>query len=525
MKAQDFNFEDFSGGMNSALSPQDIADNQVVEALNMVLGERKNLKPRAGTSIINSSTAFSGNHIVSLHTYARADSTELLFAIEDSTNAVRLWNGVQTWSTLTGPTIGGGVWDWAQMGDFIIGVTSNPGANANPILISGTFPTTYSALGGGAPKGATIAAVNGRVFIASATNRNQVYVSVLGDPQEYVLDAGLPAGSGVWEIGYNDGGFITGLYPFRIGDRQIMVVFKRYKTYAIVFGSPPTDQTQWEVIRIFDNVGCIDHNSIQQVMGDLFFLSDDGLLSFNSLLQTSGDISKSRLSDDIPALSNLDPVTTGPFPSAVLVSSSQYIISVVDPASGVSYPTVTYVMDYSGLGRGEKPAWFKWDGNAVGTAMTTVTISGKPNAIFAKPSAAGNRFIYKYAPTSTVISDDGVGFTKRVITKSYSLGSTLTRKKFHRVGIGGKALTTTNTVDFDYWLNGNSASVGSLDFSFTGLNQHFELEKAIFSPTPGNRGKSITFRIQNSSAVQSFMLKNIKLSASPIGRHNVDNVG
>lgn len=147
--------------------------------------------------------------------------------------------------------------------------------------------TTETLINGtGAPTAPKFAAeFKGRLALAPASTPSTVILSAPN--QDTVFDPSL----GAFEI--NVGDVITGLYRFR----DILYVFCKNSIHRIE-GNTSSDLVR---VSVTQTVGCIDHDTIQEVGGDLIFLANDGLRSIAGT-DKLGDVELALYSDNIQPL-------------------------------------------------------------------------------------------------------------------------------------------------------------------------------------------------------------------------------
>ena len=151
---------------------------------------------------------------------------------------------------------------------------------------------------------------NHSVVGGTAENPNVVYYSHLHEIDNF-------GGAGAGSIRLADK--ITGLKSFR-GD---CIVFCRNSIYRLV--NIEANDTTTAVIPITKNVGCLDGHSIQEIGGDLVFLSPDGIRTLAGTARI-GDVELTSVSRNIQSIisditNNINNFT---ITSLVLRSKSQY---------------------------------------------------------------------------------------------------------------------------------------------------------------------------------------------------------
>lgn len=151
-----------------------------------------------------------------------------------------------------------------------------------------------------------------------------VYASSLGKPGSIaVSDRFNPlgfTGAGSWEAQVVDE--IVGIHSFR----DYLYIFCRSSIYRVVNLESAKDIA---IRPVTTKVGCIDGRSIQEIGGDILFLSDDGL-RYLGATERIDDVAINLVSDLVrPLISKVSP-TLGPISSIVIPSKSQYRIFFTD---------------------------------------------------------------------------------------------------------------------------------------------------------------------------------------------------
>jgi hypothetical protein len=248
--------------------------------------------------------------------------------------------------------------------------------------------------------------------------------SKVGDGSDWT-DTGQRAGSATWNVGGGSSGDpVTGLSVFQ----KQMVVFKADRIYLMQTGTPNVDLMQHNLQEWTRGTGCVAHNTIRTVRGDLLFLSRNGVVSLQSAA-TEGNLEESLLSLPIVAFEGITLSAADRAYAVVNQTESQYIIAF--PTEGLAKNNVAYVLDFTNP---EAQAWTRWDGHTVGSCYFelknefSVLIGGRSDLDGYKELYAGvfvlddvNRY-----------HDDGYTFTSRIVTKSFTQGDEILKKRYHR---------------------------------------------------------------------------------------------
>lgn len=159
-----------------------------------------------------------------------------------------------------------------------------------------------------APKIVTIHE-NHTVVAGTSQNPDTIYYSKTNDPDDFV-------GTGSGFIKLSDQ--VIGLKSFR-GD---LIVFCRNSIHKFInINDPATKQ----IVPITKNVGCLDQFSIQEIGGDLVFLSPDGIRTLAGTARI-GDVELTSVSRNIQRIVSdiARNINTFTISSVVLRSKSQY---------------------------------------------------------------------------------------------------------------------------------------------------------------------------------------------------------
>jgi len=298
--------------------------------------------PDGGYRRINGFTAFGGasaarpnsaNTVLGIKTYADGvivcSGTDIFFSNDGATwlqiNRASVHSSGDNYSTFTGRSI------LARTGQLQCSISIFEGSKSSygEVLIcdgankpyyfymTGTgdlntrtfFSSEVTVNSTEAPKVGTIHS-NHSVVGGTAENPNVVYYSHLHE-----IDNFSGAGSGSVRLADR----ITGLKSFR-GD---CIIFCRNSIYRLV--NIEANDSTTAVIPITKNVGCLDGQSIQEIGGDLVFLSPDGIRTLAGTARI-GDVELTSVSRNIQSIiSNItNDINNLTITSVVLRSKSQY---------------------------------------------------------------------------------------------------------------------------------------------------------------------------------------------------------
>jgi len=177
----------------------------------------------------------------------------------------------------------------------------------------------------------TVDGTNGVKYIANhdhhliaagvQNNLNTVYYSVYNDPDNFT-------GTGAGSVVISDQ--IQGIRGFRTD----LIVFAKNSIHKLI---NINDSASIRIDPITENVGCLSGYSIQEIGGDLLFLSPDGIRTIAGTARI-GDVELSSVSRQIQQIiGNIaDSINTFTIDSCVLRSKSQYRLFYTDSSASSS---------------------------------------------------------------------------------------------------------------------------------------------------------------------------------------------
>jgi hypothetical protein len=526
---------DWRLGINTATPPTEIANNELQDLLNFEFDTSGNLSTRRGVTELLSTT-FAGR-ITSLH-YFTTESGEVgvLFTTGTTLRIVETnGTGLTTLSgalTLPSDTF----WQWVTFNGIAIGVNKATSGD-NPIKVTAAAAAT--ALPGSPPKGKYIEVWNNRVWIASAAEPNQIWGSVLGNPESWTVTAGLATSAITLDIDPDDGDLITGLFA----TRDALYVFKRKRIYKLVAAAlPNTDPANLRVEIVTQNIGCCSPYSIRQVVDDVLFLSDQGVASLK-LVETAENFRTAFYSRNIAEIGAF-PKTTEEIPAFLFDTAAQYWLSIPTAVSPTATPNV-YAMDYLKLNEGFV-RWTRFDGLVAGTAYTAFPASTGKVYLIGAINAAGTYQIYKYLPreTTALFSDNGAAYTKAMAMKSFNGDVQLINKFWHEWALGLNLLSATAQLQVTYYFDQNLLRGDSYSFGLAGtvtgalwaaglwgaglwgttFSGAFDIVRDLKSNDFGRESQDITFNVFNSQNGEGFTLQDFQLWFAPLNERRVTDV-
>jgi hypothetical protein len=230
----------------------------------------------------------------------------------------------------------------------------DPSDDFNLGLAAATIETRDALVGENAPFDPTLIAQDQQWPHAKYISffRGRLWVAGLpGLPFQVKWSAASPAHK-VWpslnfeNLMENDNSPITGLHP--LGEH--MCVFKQDSIWMMVYnGLNAFGQPTFLPRQVVAGVGCVANSSIQEIRGNLIFLSEDGIYAFDG----TPDIKK--LSDPLQeTIKDIDPARRPFSSSAHWRKNSLYLLSVSTDGDGTTNDT-TIVYDY------KNGTWWLWD--------------------------------------------------------------------------------------------------------------------------------------------------------------------
>jgi len=277
---------------------------------NAVFDSNNRIAVRQGWTKITSTPAAAVD-FVKLHELVKRDGTVQLFATS-ATAIYRSTDSGSTWTAVTGTaSFTDGNWQFVNFNDKVIGVQSGK----TPIVYTtaaGSFAPIVAA-SGTAPTGSSVVAHSGRLWITDSTGAAVSYCGLLDETDWGSADAGSFDFTSVWKDNdrvvaqaWHNGAWII------FGTRNILF-------YTDGAGSKRgLDPTNAYVADTLGGVGCVTPETVVNVKGDLWFLSNEGLQSIGRLInERSNPINNltknvlSKLQAEIAAMVDVNAIRAG----------------------------------------------------------------------------------------------------------------------------------------------------------------------------------------------------------------------
>ncbi len=539
----------FSGGINTSVPPELLADDELVDSLNLEFNEDDHLTSRSGVNEWGDVTY--PNRITSLHSYSNDDGDQWIL----STSGKRLYasnnSGVTTDITDTLDLPNNTFWQWINFAGLAIGSNGSKTGD-NPIKVYGPTPTV-GVLGGSPPPLKFIVLWNERVWGVDANNPNTVVSSKLGDPEDW-SDTGADGVVQI-DVGKNDGDSITGLFVF---DRKLFV-FKRRKIYYIgaLEGENSYDASKLFAAEYTTGIGCVSGYSIKGIINDVLFLSEYGIAS---LVQAPlGQLKSILISRKVKELETYR--KTSPEISAyVCEKANQYWLMMPSTASPRGIYE-TYLLDFARIQEG-KIRWLRFDGKIAGTWSVNLLVNGENLTIV----ASQDKKLYSYRPQvydytglwdvasfdvsmfDTIVLnkflDVASAYSKSFQTKAFNFGLPLVRKKYHRFGFNATLLSNDLKLKVRYFFDKLLSYGGEYNFDIEVLTAAGIWDVSLFDTSKwddevkrdfivyrqykrndrGRKAISCTFRVSN-DLNHGFTFRDLSLEIIPLNRRQTNDIG
>lgn len=505
---QNFTQQNWSGGLNTFVPSDRIADNEAVDILNMEFDQDNNLVPRSGVAKFNFPGDTFATRITSIHYYENdAGNIYILY-----TSANKIFSSLNSGGALTDRT---GIfsfpidtiWHWKNFTGLAIGVNGANTASGftNPVKVSGSIPTVV-ALGGTPPKCKFIEIWNNRVWVVDADNPSTLRASSLNNAEDWTTVGA--AGTVTIDISKNDGDKITGIIAFR----ERLFVFKRTKIFVISADRVPiTDPNNLRVDIYSPDIGCFSQNTIRVVLNDVLFLSEQGIASLVAS-EIVGSFNASIISQKVKEISNYFRNSDG-IHAFVVDNADQYWLQIPQPANAKNI-NEAFVFDYRQIQQGIV-RFVRMDNKVAGSAMASFYINGAKQYLIGSNSGESVFRAYRYIPKDrTLLNDDGLGFTRQLITKAFNLNLPFIRKLFSYFYLNAINITDNVVLTLSYTFDDNSLKTENLPISFSSLPNGAIWDVSLWDAGTWGGDNVINHRIKRRFRNSSFGRKAVKVQFS-----------
>lgn len=297
---------------------------------------------------------------------------------------------------------------------------------------NGTVETIINGTGApSAPKYSTLHL--SRLVLAPGSNPSSV---VLSAPS---ADTDFTAASGAIEL--NTGDVVTGLYTFR----GTLYIFCRNSIKKVEGDS----SANFVIKEVTNSIGGISHDTIQEVAGDLLFLSTDGVRPI-SATERLGDIELASLSNAIQKTLSDDIIgsfTEEFFSSCVVRLKSQYRLF-INNTNTTEEDNANFIARFSRGASGQNIEWATFVGLRPYCADSEFTTDNNELSVFGHPTSG---YVYQM--------ESGNDFDGTAIEWAYGTpyltfdGDVRIRKVVHKVDVFAEFegdVTMNIHVNFDY---------------------------------------------------------------------------
>jgi len=247
------------------------------------------------------------------------------------------------------------------------------------------------------------------------------------------LDTNFDAGDGAGSIRIGDS--ITGLSVFR----EQLIIFTEKSIFKIV----GTSLSNFALSPITLDIGCIDGDTIQEIGGDIMFLTEDGLRLL-SATDRIGDFGLGVVSKTIQNVMTKFIASASIFSSVVLRSKSQYRVFAFNPNIIGSASKGIIGTQFSPQG-GEDMAWAEIRGMEVFAASSKV-VDAKEIIVF----SSNTGFLFKMEDGN---SFDGSNIAAEYLSPFMPINDPRTRKAIYKVYLYTDPVGSVNfdfNLKFDY---------------------------------------------------------------------------
>ena len=260
-------------GLNTEAASSLLGPEWATELTNAVIDDSNRLAARKGW--VDQTTTPNADPFVSGFEYRKHNGSSEIICATDNATIVRSTDEGVSFSDVTGTaTFTSGKWEWLNYADTVIGLQSGKA----PIVYTGT---TFSHLTDvNVPTGKAGTAFAGRLWIADSDGITLKWSALLDETDWTSADSGSIDFKNVWPG--------TDTIQAVASHNGALVVFGARNIIFITDGAGSElgiDPTQAYIADIISGTGCVAQESVQAVDGDLWFLSDSGLMSLGRLIQ------------------------------------------------------------------------------------------------------------------------------------------------------------------------------------------------------------------------------------------------
>lgn len=526
----------FGGGINNAQPATEIEDDECAEIVNFEFDLSDDLKARNGFIRYNDSPDFT-SRITSIFNFITAAGVSNIIVTSGSEiykDTAGVFSSIKGAVALPSNTY----WQWAAFTNLAIGVNQQVGG-AEKGIVKWTGAGNIAALTltgiDGTPDGAhSITVFNSRLWVVFSNKPNRLYYSSLGNAEDWSTSGGFI------DIDFDDGDKIIGIKE----NRGRLFIFKRRKTYALVTGIGGVVNTTisgWSVELFSNNVGCVSRYTIQTVLDDLLFLTDEGIASLKAVTEF-GDFKTEILSRKIVQLSHLN-LNIDTFSSAVDASRSLYILSAPKLSTGTINNRL-YVLDYKKI-RASTPAtfgtvlgnvrWSFFESSVINPSVIAIVLKEGKKTLFLGGDTP--LFYIMYWDHEKVYSDDGQAVLRTFRSKAFPFNNGMERIEVNKIAVklGFSQADLSATLEIRF--NENDSLRDSFPVSLLNMVEESLWDVAIwdvdsFSTSLVNtqiierklevfrRGISAQIKFSNQQAEQDLIIKDLAFNVGKLTSEN-----
>lgn len=215
--------------------------------------------------------------LVQLHEYVRISGVREIHATDDSNAMVRSTDDGATWTTVTNTaTVTDPNMQIVNFNEVMMGFQNDD----TPILYNNATNNWSDSAATGVPTGNIALSAFGRIWAVDTDKVTIKYCALLNEADWNGVDTGSIDMTNVWPSTDT----ITALAAFNsrlivFGSRNIVIWEDGANTALGV------DPTKLYVVDTIPGIGCIARDTVQNVAGDIWFLSDAGLHSLSRVIQ------------------------------------------------------------------------------------------------------------------------------------------------------------------------------------------------------------------------------------------------
>ena len=250
-------------GINNRMSPYQIPDDTLVNAIDVSLDQLGNLIKRRGYARFNEDV-IDTNAIKGLFRHYETTGVGTSKKEMVATSGTAFYKGDDALKTWTSVSIGGAALldvrrQFVTFTDLLIFT------NSTNAVKKYSLAGTDADLSGSPPTSKYLEVHYERVWLAgNATNPSQLRFSDIANAESW------PAANGI-QVGENDGDQITGIRRAGSG----LIIWKNHSIWLLLGNAV----NNFQLVRISENIGCIAPHSISEVSGRFYFLAHDGIYS------------------------------------------------------------------------------------------------------------------------------------------------------------------------------------------------------------------------------------------------------